>query len=287
MADFNSSLPIRTESAGDVAVKVVDKDLPSQQLAVTASGEAKVILQAALPAGANQIGSVIVDSQPALSHSNDSVKIGDGTDFLLINNDGSINVVGSITVSTTDLDIRDLNASQDSVKIGNGSGNFAAVSAAGELSVAVTQALPAGANNIGSVNIKDSAGVAFGIANPLPVYIQDSIGTEVNDHATATVAAGATSAHDYTVTALKSMRLSQIVASASGKLKIEVKVESAVASGTFVTKFVQFNSTASPNVVLPLNEMVTVAAGVKIRVVCTNKDNTSQDVFSTICGHEV
>lgn len=34
-----------------------------------------------------------------LSHAQDSVKIGDGTDFLAINNDGSINVVGSFTIN--------------------------------------------------------------------------------------------------------------------------------------------------------------------------------------------
>jgi hypothetical protein len=46
-----------------------------------------------------------------LSHVDDSVKIGDGTDFLAINNDGSINAV----VSATDLDIRDLAFATDSV----------------------------------------------------------------------------------------------------------------------------------------------------------------------------
>lgn len=34
-----------------------------------------------------------------LTHVSDSVKIGDGTDFLAINNDGSINVVGSLTIN--------------------------------------------------------------------------------------------------------------------------------------------------------------------------------------------
>lgn len=75
-----------------------------------------------------------------LSHSSDSVKIGDGTDFLEVNNDGSINVAfaagseikitdgtddleinadGSINsiVSATDLDIRDLTFATDSVDV--------------------------------------------------------------------------------------------------------------------------------------------------------------------------
>lgn len=46
-----------------------------------------------------------------LTHVSDSVKIGDGTDFLAVNADGSINAV----VTATDLDIRDLSSVTDSV----------------------------------------------------------------------------------------------------------------------------------------------------------------------------
>jgi hypothetical protein len=58
-----------------------------------------------------------------LSHSQDSVKIGDGTDFLGINADGSINITdngGSLTVDAIDLDIRDLTHVSDNVRLGNG-----------------------------------------------------------------------------------------------------------------------------------------------------------------------
>lgn len=56
-----------------------------------------------------------------VDHATDSVKIGDGTDFLAINNDGSINAV----VSATDFDIRNLVAASDSVSSHtmDGSGN--------------------------------------------------------------------------------------------------------------------------------------------------------------------
>lgn len=46
-----------------------------------------------------------------LSHTQDSVQIGDGTDLMAVNGDGSINAV----VTATDLDIRDLAAATDSV----------------------------------------------------------------------------------------------------------------------------------------------------------------------------
>ena len=78
-----------------------------------------------------------------LSHTQDSVKMGDGTDFVAVNTDGSLNITdnggsitvdGSVTVSATDLDIRDLSHSQDSVKIGDGT-DFLAVNADGSLTV--------------------------------------------------------------------------------------------------------------------------------------------------------
>ena len=42
MSDFNSSLPVRTENAGDVIVKVADALVPSQQLAVNADGSLNI-----------------------------------------------------------------------------------------------------------------------------------------------------------------------------------------------------------------------------------------------------
>lgn len=54
-----------------------------------------------------------------LTHVSDSIKVGDGTDFLAVNADGSINITdngGSLTVDATDLDIRDLTAASDSVQ---------------------------------------------------------------------------------------------------------------------------------------------------------------------------
>lgn len=66
-----------------------------------------------------------------LTHASDSVKVGDGTDFLAVNNDGSINAV----VTATNLDIRDLTHASDSVKIGDGT-DFLAINTDGSLNVA-------------------------------------------------------------------------------------------------------------------------------------------------------
>lgn len=102
------------------------------------------------------------------------IKLTDGTDDLLVNADGSMNAV----VTATDLDIRDLSDSSDSVSIGDGTDSVV-VSAAGEMQVrdddAITEletiagavsgtemqvdvvaSLPAGDNNIGNVDLASS-----------------------------------------------------------------------------------------------------------------------------------
>lgn len=138
------------------------------------------------------------------------------------------------------------------------------------------------------VAIRDEAGNPFTAANPLPVTMVDSEGTEVNDHnKSVAVAPGGSVNHDYTVTALKTLKLQQIECASSGKMKVEVAVETAPASGTFNNKWVQFSSTANPNCSLHIKELISQAAGAKIRVIKTNLDNQAQDLYSTISGHEI
>lgn len=81
--------------------------------------------------GSGRIGVTATDLDIRdLVHTADSVKVGDGTDFLAVNADGSINAV----VSATNLDIRDLSHTQDSVKVGDGT-DFLAVAADGSIGV--------------------------------------------------------------------------------------------------------------------------------------------------------
>lgn len=195
MSDYNSSLPIRTENNGDVAVKIVDGTTPSQALGVDSSGRTTTKIQ---------------DSS------------GDNLD-------------------------------------------------------SVNQAL--------KVALNDEAGNAFTEANPLPVMISETSGTEIHDYSTASaVAAAASSNHDYTPAA--EFDLKQVICSASGKAKFELQIEDGPAAATYTTKAVQFNSTASPNCIINLSVPLVVATGVKVRVIRTNKDNQSQDVYSTIVGVE-
>lgn len=229
MSDFNSSLPVRTQANGDVAVKVVDGAIPAQQLTITAAGEAKVI-SSNLP--------TTVD-----------------TDY---------GAVGSSTI-------------RSAAQVGNSTG-------AADFNNGAT----------GAQTLRVAANMALGgqnvsVTNPVPVVLSsDPSGTEVNDYNTvAAVAASATSNHDYTVTAGKTLLLQQVEATASGKAKIEIQVETGVATDTFVTKYVSFNSTAFPDMSKQLKAPISVAAGVRVRVIRTNKDNQAQDLYSTIAGVEV
>jgi hypothetical protein len=156
----------------------------------------------------------------------------------------------SVTVVATNLDVRDLTHASDSVKIGDGT-DFLAV------------------NSDGSIN----------------VVPQEDPGTErVSYDTTSAVAAGASDNHDFVFT--NAAKLFQIHATASGKLKVEVQIETGSATNTFNTVMVGFNSTSTPNIDLALSKYASVPAGARVRVIRTNRDNQAQDVYSTIIGLE-
>lgn len=133
------------------------------------------------------------------------------------------------------------------------------------------------------------AGANVSSTNPVPVSFSSApLGTPVNNYNTAAaVAAGATSNHDYSITAAKTFQGKKIWASASGLMKIEVQVSPD--GSAFSTLWVGFNSTADSNITIDMDEMVFLesGAGSKIRVIRTNMDKKSMDVYSTISGTEV
>lgn len=369
MSDFSSSLPVRTENAGDVIVRVGDGTLPSQQLAIDSSGRVVVKIQdstgdaldsttgalhvllqnaslvvtatdldirdlsaaqdnvaisdgtdvlainadgsinVSFTAGAeikitdgtddleiNADGSInaVVTATDLdvrdLTHVSDSIKIGDGTDFLAVNADGSVNITdngGSLTVDAADLDIRDLSASQDNVAISDGVDTLA-VNADGSINSVVTATdLDIRDLTHASDSIKIGDGTDFVAVNTdgsLNVVVKENPGTEVVDYDTsAAVAGGASDNHDYTST---NFLLQGVFAAASGKMKIEIRIETGAATNVFNTIAVQFNSTANPNMELILKSAYQVPAGARVRVIRTNRENQAQDVYSTILGVE-
>lgn len=258
MADYNSGLPIRSEADGvdeKVIVKVVDGiGGGTNQMSVDADKNAHVEIHGNDPAAVDRVvrlselGAITPDGVYDVAN---NTKPG---------NAGTIVHTRAVTPGDADQNIRatGINSSVDT--------------------------------NVWAqdVAIRDEQGNPFSASNPLPVTSVDSEGTEVNDYATsASVAAAASVTHDYTVTALKTLKLTQIEAAASGKLKIVVALETGVATGVFTTKWVKFNSTAAPNIELEISEAPAIAAGVRVRVTLTNKDLQPMDVYSTISGHEI
>jgi len=297
MSDFNSSLPIRTEAAGDVAVKVVDATIPSNQLKVNDNGSVDVNVTADSKVqiwnGDNQLvinedGSInaSVDTTNldirSLEYSKDSVNVSgstidavvtatdldirnlqfatdkidvsgstinavlSATDLdirpLVFEND-KIDVSGStVNVQSSDLDIRDLNHAYDSIKVANGD-NFLAINADGSLNVKVSDV-------------------------PAETALQDY-------NSATSIAAGASSTHSYTTS--EDFGLEQVEASASGRMRIEIKVEG-------ITKAVLFNSSANPNLSLSLKHPIVVKSGETITIIRTNLDLQPQDVYSTLNG---
>lgn len=320
MSDYNSSLPVRTEQNGDVAAKIVDGTITSQALSVDASGKIYAKLndgagndissqangaQRALDVGINVAGVQIDPRQIRALTSADIVTVDQGTSPWIISGTVAATQSGTWTVGLSeDHNYGAVGAStlRTASQLGNATGaadfNYGAIGAQ-SLRVASQIGNATGAANFnngatGAQTLRVAANLAVAGAdvtslNPIPVLISDSNpGSPVNNYNTAAaIASGATSDHDYTVTALKTFYLNQIEASGSSKMKIEVEVETAVASGVFNTRFVQFNSTSDTNMSIHLENPIIVAAGVRVRLHRTNKDNQAQDLYSTICGYEL
>lgn len=309
MSDFASSLPVRTESAGDIVAKIGDANVPSQQLAVSTEGEASVRVTKPLPSGENNIGDVDVLSLPGglTGYAEDSAHISGhiGAMILAVRKDS----VGSLADSDGDyapLQVTSSGNLRASIP-GNGTNGATTPSSSllvagtdgsnlkpvkvdtnGELQVDVlTQPARVASTDSISAWLLDESGVPFTEANPLPVYVSPEPGDPVHDYNTvSSVASGASSNHDYTVSAGKTLYVSKVIASASGKLKIEVQEETSAGSGTYTTKAVMFSSAAHHACIVEFAIPLEVESAKKIRVIRTNRDNQPQDVYSTIVGIE-
>lgn len=297
MSDFNSSLPVRTEQAGDVQVKVVDSLVPSQQLKVNSDGSLNIT---------DNAGSLTVDG---------TVELGATTlaalESITVQNPagaGAVNIQdggNSITVDSTDLDIRDLVFATDKVDVTGSTVALDATTLAALESITVQNGSGAAAVNIQdggnsitvdavdldvrdlthvSDSIKVGDGTDFLAVNTdgsINVVVQEDIGTEVVNYNFATaVAGGATSTHDLVFASAS--RLYQVLGTASGRAKIEVQIETGAATGVFNTVCVRLNSTATPDMDMSLSKYAPIPAGARVRVIRTNRDLSPMDLYSTI-----
>ena len=251
---------------------------------VTAAGELNVISTA--QPGVD-IGDVTVNNGAGAA----AVNIQDGGNSITV--DGTVSASNFPATVDTNYGTVGANTIRTASQIGNATGgaNFnAGATGAQTLRVEANQGEANAVADAWPVKLTDGVDtVAVNTDGSINVVVSDTApGTPINNYNTvASVAGGATSNHDYTVTAAKTLSLNQIEAAGSGKMKIEVQVETGVASGVFNTRWVQFNSTANTNMSIHIENPISVAAGVRVRVIRTNKEGSTQDVYSTISGYEL
>ena len=343
MADFDSSLPVRTQNNGDVVAKIADGTTPTQLLSVDATGRLTTKLQdgagnaltsqvngaqRALDVGINVAGVQIDPRQIRALTAADVVTArlndGAGTSVTLgqklmaaslpvvLSSDHSViqtkdQADGPVTPGTVAANSQLIGAQFNTAlpTLTNGQQAAVQVDSNGRLIIRpltaadiVTSRLQDGAGNAITsaaaggtrpldVALRDGAGALYSASNPIPVTISaDQPGIEINNYNTvASVAGGASSNHDYT--AAGPLLVGQVHVSASGKLKAELQIETAAASGVFNTVAVMFNSTATPNMDITFRSPISVVTGARVRIIRTNKDNQSQDVYSTISAQQV
>jgi len=200
-----------------------------------------------------------------LTHVSDSVKVGDGTDFLAVATDGSIAVTdnnttlsvddgtGSLTVDASDLDIRDLTHVSDSVKVGDGTDLLAV-------------------NSDGSINVN---------------IVSSAITGEIHNYDTSVnVAVDTADNHDYAVVNSVFLLKSVIVAG-SGNIKFEVQVGPVASLATKAVGFLNGRQGDTKQLFFDPPIEVPVASTGTVRVIRTNRQGTACDVYSTIIGMDV
>ena len=137
------------------------------------------------------------------------------------------------------------------------------------------------------VAISHSNGDDITELQPLPTYLADNPGDEINEHdqSVDVVKNNGTADHDYVVTALKSFKQLKVKCSSAIEGKFILKIEDGPASGNFVQQDVVFVSVSNPNA--ELSFPTTIAAGVGIKITKENTGNHDTDMYTTIQGLEV
>ena len=259
MADISEAgLPIKSPGNTDdkTEVQLVDGSTPTQKTTVDSDGNAHVQVHGDNPAGGDEVLRMSELGHAAV----DGVR--DGTNNTDPSNIGIIAHVRATTPADANQTIRltGKNGTTDTDR----------------------WAL--------DVAISDENGNAFGSSNPLSVTVEESAGAEVHDFDEGTsIAAGATSNHDYSVANGDVFHLKRVIGSASGAGKYTLDIGDGAVSETFTTRAIMFASEAHQNVVfdfggVPLKVTGTVNT-TTVRIIRENRDDdTAQDMHSTVMG---
>lgn len=109
MADYNSSLPVRTETDGDVVSKIVGDS--SANVAEVNANKEVLVHDADVETAVDAITTELQNGIDVTLATGASVQITDGSETLEINTDGSINVVLADSVSGGEVHVYDTTAS--------------------------------------------------------------------------------------------------------------------------------------------------------------------------------
>ena len=258
MSDQPTALPVRSEADGTderLQSKIVDFTTPAQGMEVDTDNNAHVEIHGHKPDGSTDV--VMRLSQLGVP-----------------NSDGLYDVTDNSKPSSSADIAHSRDAAPDETKQ-----TLRVTAIAGE------------ANSVcKDVSLHDGTGQYYDQNNPLPVSIEESPGSEICDYQTdAAVAKDASADHDYSVIDGNILLFTGFSASGSGKIKVEVQIGDGAVSEVFATKEVNFNSTANTNVNFTFPtpiKVVGTANSTTVRITLTNRDNSAQDLYSTIFGLE-
>lgn len=201
----------------------------------------------AVQSGAWNIGTVTsITNAVTIQDGGNAISIDDNGASITV--DGTVAISGTVTVSATDLDIRDLSHTQDSVKVGDGTDLLAV-------------------NADGSIN----------------VVVGGSSGTAVADYDQSSLATATSDNHDYTASggAFKPSRVQ-----VSGESIATFTILTGPV-GTLVTRAVLRTSVEHPNAEFIFPEGFSIASTEIVRVTRTNDSNKTKLVDSTITGSQL
>lgn len=231
------------------------------------------------------------------------ITIADGGNSITV--DGTVavsSVGGTVTVTASDLDIRDLTHVSDSVSIGDGT-TLADVldGTIDALYTAITDGTDTWSidgSGYGQVDIASQSLTAVKISkdananteiNPIFVKVVDTAvsGVEVHDYDTASaVASDATSNHDYTV-ANTTFFLKSVIVSGSGNIKFEVQTGALAGLATVAVGFLTGRQGDTKQLFFdPPVEVPSTSTGT-VRIIRTNRQGAATDLYSTIVGNDV
>ena len=210
-------------------------------------GLARMTLDRRVITSSEQSGTWDIGTVTTLTTITNDVSIDDGGNVISIDDAG-----GSLTVDASQLDIDDLNLTDDAVQI---SGN-------------------------GTVNSE---------TNPIFVQSVDTAvsASEIHDYDTASaVASDATDNHDYTVTGTTFL-LKSVIVSGSGNIKFEIQSGPVAGLATVAVGFLTGRQGDTKQINFDPALEVPVTSTGTVRVIRTNRQGAATDLYSTIIGNDV